>query len=106
MSDRPSSDAHDSPRLFFAKRFIFTSTDGAPFEFIATARGHATAAARRSFNILLQLFRGFVPLALFLTSRRLRDRPWAPRGDVTMLYGAKPLKQSVCAAVRYNNREG
>ena len=57
MSDRPSSDAHDSPWFFFAKRFIFTSTDGAPFEFIATARGHATAAARSSFNILLQLFR-------------------------------------------------
>ena len=35
----------------------FTSTDGAPFEFIATARGHATAAARSSFNISLQLFR-------------------------------------------------
>ena len=101
MSDRPSSDAHDSPWLFLAKRFIFTSTDGAPFEFIATARGHATAAARSSFNILLS----FVP-SPFLDSRRLRDRPWAPRGDVTMLYGAKPLKQSVCAAVRYNNREG
>ena len=107
MSDRPSSDAHDSPRLFFAKRFIFTSTDGAPFEFIATARGHATAAARSSFNILLQLFRGFVPLALFLTSRRLRDRPWAPRGDVTtrvelkLKQTAKPVLASVLHAASH-----